>query len=469
MSAMRRSQFAWLAPTFVVLLALGLGLPACGEPHSDVDPVSVKLGGSPDVSPSTAQTPAPPGDHAEQNSLEVVVLRAEDDAPLAGAQVWFEPRGSSDRPAEHVTDATGKTRWTNLGPVDRPVGAFECAVGATALGRVTVTERVYVPDTGSGPPLVLRLEAQRNIVVHLVNAAGDDVKPEDLGLDAQAGQSITVVLSGACGAPGEKLDTRGAPAQRVRPMSWDGHRFGWRVDVRGVEPACVHVVVGDTILAARPLDADATDVPMQIDPTVLASASPPFDVRTVAAEDGRPLANISVLVRTPAGFEVTRTTDATGRVHVGGMLSGEFLIQAESPAFSRTQIRVRQPLPKEVELRLTKGRTVSGFVVDENDQPFPLTRVAIYRADQLGKIAEPMETRTTGLDARFEFLGMPLDELVLFGIGKGDGRGFLPPRASLPPTARIVPAGEVAGDLRVRGFVESVQPVLGDRPVENGH
>lgn len=449
---MRRNQLGWAAIAFVLAIAVSLLWRARGE--SDVERV-----------PKPAVVSSPPVAlpvEWKTNGLEVRVLRAEDDTPLADASVWIELRGSPGLPPEQTTDSAGVARWEGLGPSER-------TVGATAPGRVTLTERVFVPETGAGPPLVLRLEAQRSFEVRLVNAAGEDVKPADLGLDPQAGQSVTVGVGQRCGKPGEKLDTRGAPTQRVRPLSWDGLRFAWHVDVRGVGPACVHVVVGDVVLAARELEPNATEVALQIDSALIASASTPFVVRTLAADDGRALSEVDVRVRTPNGFEVERATDDEGRVQFGGVLSGEFVIEALAPGFARTEVRLRRPIPEEVVLRLAQGRTISGILMDANDQPFAMTKVAIYRAEQMGQIAEPMEIRTTSFDARFEFRGMPQDELVLIGIGNGDGRGFLPPRETLPVTARLVPAGGDAVDVKVRGFVPQAQPVRSDIVDPGGH
>ncbi len=451
MSAMRRTQFVWVGISVALAIAVGLWLRARSASEVERVPQPIVVTAAP---VATSLTPSKPTE-GKTNGLEVQVLRAEDDTPLSGASVWFELRGSPGLPPERTTDSAGVARWEDLGPSQR-------TVGATAPGRITLTERVFVPESGAGPPLVLRLEAQRSFEVRLVNAAGDDLKPSDLGLDPQAGQSVTVVLSGKCGQPGEKLDTRGAPTHRVKPLSWDGLRFAWHVDVRGVGPACVHVVVGDVVLAARELEPNATQVALQIDSGLLGAASTPFVVRTLAADDGRALAKVEVRVRTPNGFEVERVTDDDGRVRFGGVLSGEFVIEALAPGFARTEVRLRRPLPEEVVLRLAQGRMISGILMDENDQPFAKTKVAIYRAEQLGKIAEPMEIRTTNFDGRFEFRGVSTDELVLFGIGNGDGRGFLPPRETLPPTARLVPSGGDAVEVRVRGFVPQGPPAPSD-------
>jgi hypothetical protein len=246
---------------------------------------------------------------------------------------------------------------------------------------------------------------------------------------------------------------RGAPPQRLKLLSWEGLRFAWRVDLRGVEPACVNVVVGEFVLASRPIDAQATQLAIQIAPTVFQSASSSFGVRVVTAEGERALPNVEVRVRTASGFDVLRATDAEGRVRFGGILGSEFTIGAAAPGFARAETRLRPPLPEEIVLRLASGRSVRGTIVDENGQPYPLTRVGLYLAKQLGTVAEPMYTAEVGYDGAFAFADVSTDELVLFGLGQTDGKGFLPPRESLPPTARLVKPGGDESGLTVQAFV----------------
>jgi hypothetical protein len=410
----------------------------------------------------------PPGGGDEVSDgpggLEVYVLRLEDDSPIEGARVWTETRSAPNSPPERSTDATGVARWTDAELRAHRKDAFgvidsdgdpqrHWPLGASAPGRITYQEDVEWAAAGAPARHFLRLEAQREIEVHLANERGDELKPADVGLDPQAAQSVSLVLTKTCGQPGGKLDMRGAPPQRLKPISWEGLRFAWRVDLRGVEPTCVNVVVGDFVLASRPVDAHSTQLAVQVAPAVFQAASTSFGVRVLTTEGERALANVGVRVRTAGGFDIERATDAEGRVRFGGILGSEFTIGAAAPGLVRAETRLRPPLPEEIVLNLAPGRSVRGTVVDESGQPCPLTRVGLYLAKQLGTVAEPLYTAEVGYDGAFAFADVPTDELVLFGLGQTDGKGFLPPRETLPPTARLVKPGSDESGLTVQAFV----------------
>lgn len=464
---MKRSVLPWLAASLLVLVAAGLWMRAGRDPKSSAvapdDTGARARGADHDLAAAPAGErartpsddvgrlePSPPAAKPAQwgtSEFEVRVVRDEDGTPIAGAEVstgWLGPAES--RPTQ-TTDADGTTRW-------RSNGGLNETILASAPGRAPASERVTIHESDPSRKLVLRLEAKRDVHVRLVDARGDELSPTALGFDAHAAQEVSVALSGICGEPGGTFDSRGAPKHRAAPESWTGQRFAWRVEIRDVQPTCVHAVVGDMILASQRAEAGTQDVALVVDPALFARASSPFVVRVISAEDGAPIANASVTVAAFAGFERTLATDAGGRARFERVLAGEFDVSAVAPGRVRQQQRARRPLSDEIEIRLAPGRRVEGLVVDAAGRPVPKARLAAYAASGLGGRVRPIATAESDAEGRFAFAGIPGEAAVVCALGDGEGAGFLPPRENLPTTCAYVEAGGDATDVSVRAFEE---------------
>ncbi len=477
MGQMSRSLLLWIAASVVVLIGLVLWTRA--EPTVGV--VELRIGAQDsaeesalelsavahadelrnprvDAGSATPREPIAPAVARQPIEFEVLVLRAEDDTPIAGAEVstdYYDPRPSQ------VTGADGLTRW-------RWNGALPETLSASAPGRVRLQERLWfqagraIPNetmsvrwNGASQQVVVRLEMKRAIEVRLVDARGDELEPFDLGFDPQTPRGVHVALGVRCAAPGQEVEVRGAPTFVAKPASWEGLRFAWHLEVRGPEACCVHVVVGDLVLASQSIDLATREVALTVDPALWTRVAAPFVVRVLSAEDGRALVGVDATASTSNGFSCTLRTDAEGRARfTGRIVAAEFDVEAVGDGYTRARLHASRPIGDELVLRLARGRTVSGVVVEESDRPVVSARIGVYLASELGTIARPLAIAESGADGRFSLPWMPVDALVLVDLGRTEGTAFLERRNAQSPGARIVDGG--------REDVELVLPVVRD-------
>ncbi|MCY2960790.1 MAG: carboxypeptidase-like regulatory domain-containing protein [Planctomycetota bacterium] len=391
-------------------------------------------------------TAAKPADFTTVD-LEVRVVRDEDGSPIAGAAVWTG-NGAQEEPDDaQRSGPDGVTRW-------QLSGTRTWNVHARAPGRTPAREQGRYTAGSPAQAVVLRLVAQREVRVRLVDTRGVELTPESLGFDVGAAQAVTIAASGACGDAGGTFDARGGPKHRATPESWRGGRFAWRVEISGTEPACLHALVGDLILASQHVEVATTDVALVVDPALFARASSPFVVRVVTESDGRWIANARVTVKTAQGSGIELVTDAEGRARFERVLAGEFDVCALANGYARLEQRVRRPLQEEIVLRLPPGRKVEGRVVGPHGASVAKKKIAAYSARSLGGLTRPIATAESDLEGRFEFVGITTDAIVVCAMVDDEGSGFLPQRENLPPTCAYVEAGGDASGISMRAFVQ---------------
>jgi len=154
----------------------------------------------------------------------------------------------------------GIVLWTRAQPA---VGTIELSVGAEVstpgipleLASAAAAESLRTPSVEDAPREPL-LPASAPVELAQVEFEVRVLRAED---DTQ------------CAAPGSDIDVRGAPNFVAKPASWEGRRFAWHVEIRGSEPACLHVVVGDLVLASQPIDRATRDQSLPVGAQVVAA------------------------------------------------------------------------------------------------------------------------------------------------------------------------------------------------------
>lgn len=390
-------------------------------------------GATPARAASAEPLPAGPvraGDRGSVGKDEVAVrvVRDEDGAPIAGAIVSYV--GERDR----ATDAEGYAYF--------PRGA-DTSVAARATGRATAAGGYSQLE--AAPFVLLKLSVLRDVRVELVDAAG-----APLALERDVSSALRVAVRSTCAAAGSAYDASGTVPARV---SRDGDGPAWKLEIRAPGGACVHALLGETVVGARDVAATDARATIAVDAAALESArsraSEPFVVRVSNGATATPVPNARVVVRVGPGRDVELRTAMDGRARFEGVLAGELTVAASADGYAPAEILVTRPIRSDVEIALVVGRSISGLALDGDGRPVPGARLGVYAASRLGGVTQPIVVVETGADGTFESVGLAREELVVVAIGSGDGRGYLPRRDALPPTATIVAAGADTGDVRV--------------------
>ncbi len=377
--------------------------------------------------------------------FEILVVGEEDELPIAGARVWGELETPSEELGSRMTGADGRARWADL-----PVRAL--AMEATAPGRTTASVRLVFDPQLTATPFVVRLPTQRIVRVRLVDAHGMDAGPASLGFQSEWSGTITIGLAAECTAVGSRFDSSGAPTSRVTVDSWSGAVLAWRLQIQGSDPSCAHLLLGDLVLAAMPLDPRSTELAIPVLREDIQRWLDPVVVRVLAEATGEPIRGADVTLFGARVQYARAASDDQGRVRFEDLLAGEFQMFVTAPGFAHAMIPVRRPIAGEIEVLLQVGHDVDGVVLDPDGAPRANATLVAYDAAKLGGSAHALQKTTTDVTGRFIFRGLPAEEVVLVvALGSVvEDAAFLPLRQDLTPACHIVPCRGGAHDVVIR-------------------
>lgn len=357
--------------------------------------------------------------------IEVRVVHDEDGTPFDGVRVSLTPALlDAVRPAKGTTDAQGVAVFEGLTDT-------YWDVLAEAEGCVAMRGGAPIQPEHPNASVEVRLAMQRDVLVRLVDAAGRDLSAADIGLAAEDAGNLALVLGASCSIPGERYVLTGAPAHRSRSASSAAAPFRWQLEIRGRGTACVHVLLGDVVLAAEPLDPRASEALVRIDPAVIRGAVTPIGVRVVTTRGEVPVEGARVRFEGPRRKVVDRLTDKEGRASFDGLVVGSLTLRVAAEGFAPASVSVQRPVEGEVLVRLEVARSIAGVVLDQDGRPMARAVVGIYRPNPAGvsRTVAPSELAITELDGTFRFVNVHGGEYVV-GVGgqSADGRRVLPER-----------------------------------------
>lgn len=372
------------------------------EPTS-TEPVRRGSGGYKVTSGSVHFEPPAP---FEAGVIEVHVVRDEDGGPIAGAEVQLVSasgwnwENADDRIA--TTDASGTTTFTGVreGPAE-----ITASVKGRAVGKATLRIHRDEPEVAAE----VRLPVRREALVHLLDALGRPFRAQDLNLAHEHAALLGIALSGSCGSLGQRFESIGAPQFTARSTGLGDQTHSWRLEIRGGGPACVHAILGDTIVGVEPIPLDANEVAIRVDANALDSALKHVVVRVLDETNDAPIEGANVEFRGGVSNPLTLTTDAAGLVRTRLALSGEVPTFVRAAGRVSALVKISNPPPPEFVVRLGVGRKISGRVVDQDGGP--LVGVRVQLRDKRASMGSP--TTSTAADGTFALEGLAATEFVV--------------------------------------------------------
>lgn len=381
----------------------------------------------------------------KRDAFEILVVREEDESPIAGARVWGERGTPSEDVGARITGADGRARWADMRP-------RALALEATAPGRTTASVTLTFDPVLTASPFVVRLPAQRDVRVRLVDAQGMDATRASIGINDEQAPSVTLGIAAVCTPVGQRFDSRGAPTSRVVADSWSGLVLAWRLQIRGNEAACVHVLLGDVVLAAMPLDPRSTELAIQVSREDMHRWNSPIVVRVLAASTREPVLGAQVALSLNSSQGTRMATDADGLARFEDLFAGEFGLTVSGAGLALHSMRLRRPIEGEIEVLMKVGHDVDGVVLDPAGAAKSNVVVVAYDAAEMGGTARALQTVTSDVSGRFNFGLLPAEEVVLAASIEAPASEtvFLPARKDLPPACQVVPCKGGAHDVVLR-------------------
>jgi len=326
------------------------------------------------------------------------------------------------------------------------------ALEATAPGRTTASVTLTFDPVLTASPFVVRLPAQRDVRVRIVDAQGMDATPASLGFDTAWAQSLTLGLAAACTTVGQRFDTLGAPIHRTRVDSLSETSLSWRIQIRGSEAACVHLLLGDVVVAAMPLDPRATELAIQVSREDMQRSLSPIVVKVLTASTREPILGAQVAISLSSSQGTRRATDGAGIARFENLFTGDFGLSVHAAGFAMHSIRVRRPVEREIEVLMKVGHDVDGVVLDPDGAARSGIVLVAYDAAELGGTARALQSVTSDVAGRFAFQSLPADEVVVVASNQAPATDvvFLPGREDLPPACHVVPCRGGAHDVVIR-------------------
>lgn len=272
--------------------------------------------------------------------LTVLAVRAEDNRPVADANVFVFPQGwAPDRPtpASAITGEDGRARIAGLLP-----GRYRASGYAEGLMVQGFSE--VVAEVGAPHDVVVRLTATARIT-GVVKRDGQPVP----------GAVVTAVRTSPVGrsAPAFSGSDGTFTLERVPPGDLVFEAKPYEIE----SPKALHVEAGKTYevtLDVRSLGA----------------------IRGTVSRGGKPVANVDVCcVRTPSNPEPQVRTDRDGHYEFLGVPAGTYSIGAGSDELGAFAIGGKVTLAdaeqKTFDLELDMAGTIAGTVVDKQGKPVP--------------------------------------------------------------------------------------------------
>lgn len=338
----------------------------------------------------------------------VIEARVVDDAsgrPFVGARVRI---GGEQDQRESVTDAEGIARFAEVAR-----GIY--AVSAEADRYVPARDEAFVAEARPLAVVELRLAELREVLVRLVDASGRDLALADLGFAKKDVGVVGPVLGGRCCVPGDRFVQHDPPMHRALGGESSEHPFRWRFEVRGRAPACVHVLIGDVVLASQALDPRAAEALIRLDRESIERALPPIAVRVVDDRHGEGVAGARVEFACSTRPPIEVVADDEGRARIDGFVAGEVRIRVRAEGRAVESVAARRPIDAEIVVRVRAARAIEGIVLDGDDVPIADVPVSVYTVDRSGtrSIARSAGTAVTGPGGGFRFEGLRAERYVV--------------------------------------------------------
>lgn len=320
--------------------------------------------------------------------------------PVGGAVVraFVRPAGA-DLPVLRIAplwtataDAEGRFRTTEHWPrrAAEPVRSLEAVVVATAPARIRDERRIRARDAGRQKPLELRLAPAAEIRGTVVRSGG----------------------SPAAGAAVRAYRTEGGSREFTDTRADESGAFSFSE----IRPGTVYRVFAEV---------GKTDERSALSPpTLLAAAGETavVELRTrrlgrlalrLLGENGAPPpAAARVRFEPPKDARPwCHDREDDGIFFVPAADAGEWTVTVDAPGYRRQNVPVAlgEGEEREVEIRLDRGATVGGLVVDDGGKPVAGATIYVYPVDAEGRLDPDAgyEQAVAGPDGRFRIPGLP--------------------------------------------------------------
>ncbi len=422
MERVRRSLLLGLALSFAVIAAIvlaarvlrqepldvGLDAPSIASPRMVKDAAGDVITDAPRSGDVATSARAPSvvdasalGVPSGPGSIDVRVLRAEDHASLEDAFVEISLLGNSAMKASAKTDADGRARFTDLA-----TGSWNVDVSAEERTKDRATARIR--DKERNARVEMRLAFERTVAVHLADTSGARLALGSPVIGEKHWHEVAVVVGSACGTPGTAFDAGDAPRSRsTRYEELDGS-VCWRVTIEGRDPACVHVVLRDTILAAETLDLLAKEVTLRIPRSAVAAALTETVVRVIDAGTALPVAGARVVLGRASGRWFERTTGEDGRASFDERIDPGSTVTVTAAGFATTTEPWSRTEHGVSFVQLVAGRRIEGVILRADgaplrNAPLELRALAPNGRDVVRKTLMSLKSTNEG---RFVFDGL---------------------------------------------------------------
>jgi len=293
-----------------------------------------------------------------------VEVKAEDGPPLRDAEI--EIRGTDPFPVGARTGEGGRVRAGRLG-----AGPFTVTVRAPGFEEVT---RRRVPE---GSPCVVTLGRQGAMMVTVVDESG---KPA-------AGARVLVASPSLW--PARAAETRADGTVRLGGL--DPGSYALRA-VQGTRasPIEVGVTVGR---------GEEKAVELRLAPGVMVAAR----VVDAVTDDGVPRARVTLAEAGLSPFPIEALTDKAGRAVLGPIAHGGATLVVRADGFvARAAVRVEDPYPGEIAVRLVRGGALIGRVVDARGYAVDGAVVRVVGTDLEGLPIDEDPQRAAFREAHFQ-------------------------------------------------------------------
>ena len=153
----------------------------------------------------------------------------------------------------------------------------------------------------------------------------------------------------------------------------------------------------------------------------------------VVGPDGHPIAGARVRTTASQGVDRMALTDADGRFVLVWSKQAQqnwLRISAEGWGSAQAVAEVKRGIPQPLEVKLTRGVTIMGRVVDKQGKPAPHVKMGAIQTERSFIKDLPVVEAETGEDGSFFLFNVPAqDELAVYGLMESlTGRGAVPVR-----------------------------------------
>jgi len=307
--------------------------------------------------------------------------------PVVGREVRASaPRSSFPVKAQRTrTDREGRFAFEGLVAGRWEIDARANDLESHAL-KIAVLDGIEVEHV----ELEILLPYERHVEVRLVDARGDPITSESLGLDRSFLSVVAVGVGNVCVEPGHALSPKDTPLSRVVDKSPKGQRHTFDVVIQGAGAECLHALFGDRVLASRPLSPEEQIVDLFVDPAEVARLLGPCTVQVVDQTEGRPIPAGKVRFQGPSG-SLERESDHYGLASLFGVPFGTVRVRVEARGFISRAVDVEVPTKAPLRVELVPARRLGGRIVFAGNGDASRFKPAAWRvSDPTQRLGDPV-------------------------------------------------------------------------------